>query len=224
MTNNCYFIDPRIIHFDFLDIRFIKEEINFYDLKNPKIFSIIDKFVFSSVIIYSSTWNSMNISDKLSFALKCGFDWSNQLYIDRHTQAKHRMVTELIQKGNDDLKFYKKLRRFCVKIPMIKVEAIDWIDIEERAQPKYTNINRLEDWIIKLLASFHYILKNTEENSELRNFMASHYEHVDDLFIYKEFLKPIEIDDCKILPSKFQEEKRYERHLKIKIYESLTTI
>jgi hypothetical protein len=62
----------------------------------------------------------------------------------------------------------------------------------------------------------HYILNNTDEDSELRNFMAAHWEHVDDLFIFKEFLKPITIDDCKILPSKFQEEKRYERRLKIK--------
>jgi hypothetical protein len=67
-------IDSRIIYFDFLDIKFIKEEIDFYDLTNPKIFSIIDKFIFSSVIIYPSTWNAMNISEKLSFALSCGFD------------------------------------------------------------------------------------------------------------------------------------------------------
>jgi hypothetical protein len=158
----------------------------------------------------------MNISEKLSFALSCGFDWSSQLYIDRHTQAKHRMVSESIQKSNNDLKYYKKLRRFCVKIPMIKVEKRDWIAIEEKAQPKYTYVNRLEDWIFNLLASFHFILKYTEENSERRFFMATHYEHVDDLFIYKEFLKPIEIDGCKIVPSKFQEEKRYERRLKIR--------
>jgi hypothetical protein len=126
------------------------------------------------------------------------------------------MVSEMIQKSDDNLKYYKKLRRFCIKIPMIEVKKRDWIDIEERAQPKYTYVNRLEDWMINLLASFHYILKNTEENSELRSFMAAHYEHVEDLFIYKEFLKPIEIDDCKILPSKFQEEKRYEPRLKIK--------
>jgi hypothetical protein len=46
--------------------------------------------------------------------------------------------------------------------------------------------------------------------------MAAHWEHTDDLFVYKEFLKPIEIDDCKIMPCKYQEEKRYERRLKIK--------
>jgi hypothetical protein len=38
--------------------------------------------------------------------------------------------------------------------------------------------------------------------------MAAHYEHADDLYIFKEFLKPIEIDDLKIFPRKYQEEKR----------------
>jgi hypothetical protein len=91
-------INPRMIYFDFLDVRYFKEEIDFYDLSSPKIFSIIDKFIFSTAIISSFTWDLMNISEKLSFALKCGFDWSSQLYIDRHTQAKHRMVTEMIKK------------------------------------------------------------------------------------------------------------------------------
>jgi hypothetical protein len=194
-------IDPRTIYLDFLNIKVDKKEINFYDLANSKMFAMLDKFIFSTCIIYPFTWNSMNISEKLSFALSCGFDWRSQLYIDRHTQAKHRMVSELIQKSNNDLKYYKKLRRFCIKIPMIKVEERNWIDIEEKAQPKYTYINRFDDWILNLLASFHYILKYTDENSELRFFMAAHYEHVDDLYIYKEFLKPIEIDDCRIFPS-----------------------
>jgi hypothetical protein len=131
-------------------------------------------------------------------------------------QAIHDLVTRMIQKGNDDLKYYKKLRRFCVKIPMIKVKKRNWTDIEYNAQPLISYVDRMEEWVIYLLASFQFILDNTEENSELRNFMAAHWEHTDDLFIYKEFLKPIEIDDCKIMPSKYQEEKRYERRLKSK--------
>jgi hypothetical protein len=51
----------------------------------------------------------------------------------------------MIQKGDDNLKYYKKLRRFCVKIQMIKIEYIDLIEIEEKAQPKYTYTNRMED-------------------------------------------------------------------------------
>jgi hypothetical protein len=155
----------------------------------------------------------MNISEKLSFGLSCGFDWSDQLEIYRHMQAYHRIVSESIQKSNTNLKEYKKLRRFCIKIPLIKIN--DYMDIEEKAQPYYTYPNRLEEWIFNFLASFHYILKHTEENLELRFFMAAPYEHVDDLFIYRKFLKPIEVDNFKMKPSKF-EEKKYELSLRIK--------
>jgi hypothetical protein len=85
-----------------------------------------------------------SISEKLSFALSCGFIWSEQLYIDRHIQDYHRMVSESIQKSNAGLKDYKKLRRFCIKIPLIKIEV--YMDIEEKAQPYYTHTNRVEDW------------------------------------------------------------------------------
>jgi hypothetical protein len=106
--------------------------------------------------------------------------------------------------------------KFCCKLQKIKIKKLDYIEIEEKAQPLYTFINWQEEWIIKLLASFHYISKNTEENSELKNFMAVHYEQVEDLHIYKKFLKPIETDNLKIQPSIYPIEKKYDRRCRLK--------
>jgi hypothetical protein len=111
---------------------------------------------------------------------------------------------------------YKKMDRYYKKLQKVEVKKFDCIEIEEKAQPLYTFINWQEEWIFNLLASFHYIIKNTEEGSELQAFMVIHSDQGDDLFIYKEYLNTIEVDDIKIKPSNHIVEKKYERSCKLK--------